>query len=378
MLRSDAHSMMRKFMVRFVKEEVEPLAKYRDENRQYGEELMRKFAELKILGMRIPSKYGGSDRSLFDSVIILEQIAKMDASTAINLHIQHNASPIYLCNEGNKKVRRKFLPPFVAGDILFSMAQTEPDVGSNLNDLSTTASLEGDSYVVNGTKCMISMGRSADVHLVYVRFTDDDSIGCLLIEKGTKGLYQGGHENFLGLRGLDSGELVFNKCVVPRENVLIKGKGGLRKMLTFFNGTRVGLSSISLGIAQGAFEETVRYMKQRTITRKPLIDFQGLQWRLADMAVKLEAMKHLVYSAAQDTSWNGFPSPMSSSAAKIMCVEGAMDITNSAMNIFGGYGYSKEYPVERYLREARGTNYIGGTPEVLRNAIGFYLKNQNI
>ncbi|MBW2342332.1 MAG: acyl-CoA dehydrogenase family protein [Deltaproteobacteria bacterium] len=378
MLRSDFQKLMPKIIARFVKDEIEPLARRWDENREYPQENMRKLAEMRILGMRVPPKYGGSGRSLFDSVLILEQIAKADPSTAINLHIQHNASPIYVIHCSSDKVKEKFLIPFASGKILFSMAQTEPDVGSNLNDLSTTARRVGNDYIVNGAKCMITLGRNANVHLVYVKFEDDNSIGCLLIEKGQEGLYQGGHEDFLGLRGLDSGELVFNDCRVPEENLLIKGRGSLRQMLTFFNGTRVGLASISLGIAEAAFEEALRYSKIRTISRKPLIEYQGLQWKLADMAIKIEEMRQLVYSAAKDTSLNGFPNPFTSSAARIVASESAIEITNMVMSIFGAYGYSKEYPIERYLRDARGTTFIGGTPEVLRNAIGSYLKKRNL
>ena len=143
-------------------------------------------------------------------------------------------------------------------------------------------------------------------------------------------------------------------------------------MLTFFNGTRVGLASISLGIAEAALEETLKYSKSRTISKKPLIKYQGLQWKIADMAIKVEEMRQLVYSAAKDTSLNGFPNPFSSSAARIVASEGAIEVANYAMTIFGAYGYSKEYPIERFLRDARGTTYIGGTPEVLRNAIGSY------
>jgi len=377
MIRSNFQELMPKIMARFVKDEIAPLAKRWDESREYPQENMRKFAEMRILGMRIPPKYGGSGRSLFDSVLILEQIAKADPSTAINLHIQHNASPIYIIHCASDSVKKKYLLPFVSGKILFSMAQTEPDVGSNLNDLSTLAKKVGDHYIVNGAKCMITLGRSADVHLVYVKFEDDNSTGCLLVEKDQAGLYQGGHEDFLGLRGLDSGELIFNDCKIPEENVLIKGRGGLKQMLTFFNGTRVGLASISLGIAEAAFEEALTYSKIRTIYRKPLIEYQGLQWQLADMAIRIEEIKQLVYSAAKDTSLNGLPNRFISSAARIVASEGAIEITNMAMSIFGAYGYSKEYPIERYLRDARGTTFIGGTPEILRNAIGAYLKRRN-
>ena len=378
MLRSDFQQLIRKIVIQFAKNEIAPFARKWDENREYPEEIMKKLGELRLLGMRIPTRYGGSGRGLIDSVIVLKEVAKADASTAINLHIQHNASPLYIVLYGSEEVKEKFLVPFTEGKILFSMAQTEPDVGSDLKEISTTARPAGDSYIVNGAKCMITLGRSADVHLVYVRFEDDNSIGCLLIERGTEGFYQGGHEDFLGLRGLNSGELAFKDCVVPKEHVLVKGRGSLKKMLTLFNGTRVGLSSISLGIAEAAFEEALRYSRVRFVSGKPLIEYQGIQWKLADMALKLESMRRLVYSAAKDSGFNGFPSPYISSLCKIAAVEGAGYITNNAMDIFGGYGYSREYPIERYLREARGTSFIGGTPEVMRNAIGSYLKTNEI
>jgi butyryl-CoA dehydrogenase len=368
---------VKEVIVKFVKNEISPLASRWDEKGEYPAENMKRFADLGILGLRIPPKYGGSGKSLFDSVLILEQIAKVDASTAINLHIQQNASPIYILEYGTEKVRKRFLPLLASGKILFSMAQTEPNAGSSLNDLRTTAKSAGDYYILNGTKCMITMGKNADVHLVYVRFDDDQSIGCLLVEKSREGFSTGGKEDFLGLRGLDSHELVFQDCQVPKENVLIKGPGSLKKMLTMFNGTRVGLASVSLGIASGAFEETLRYSKIRTVSSRPLIERQGIQWKLADMLIKIEEMRQMVYSAANDTSLSGFPGILSSSAARIVASEGTVEVTNMAMDIFGSYGYSKEYPIERYLRDARGTTFIGGTPEILRNAIGGYLKKRN-
>jgi alkylation response protein AidB-like acyl-CoA dehydrogenase len=366
--------MLRKTVTRFVNGEIAHHARKDDLNPLYALENTKSLAKLKILGMRVPQKYGGSGRSLFDSVIVLEEVAKADASTAVILQVQHNASPVYIMMFGEEKIKAKFLPQLVSGKILFSMAQTEPNVGSSLNELTTTATPSGDYYVVNGNKCMITMGRNADVHLVYVRFEDDNSIGCLLIEKGTPGFYQGGHEDFLGLKGLDSGELVFNGCKVPRENVLLKGNGSLRKMLQLFNGTRVGLASISLGISEAAFEESLKYAKSRTVSRKLLIDHQGIRWKLADMAVKIECMRQLVYSAARDISEEGFPGILAASAAKLVCSDGAIDITNMAMTVFGGYGYSKEFPIERYLRDARGAIFLGGMPAVLRNAIGSRLK----
>lgn len=378
MLDTDMEKFVQEVIVKFVKNEILPFARRWDENKEYPYENMKKFADLGILGLRIPARYGGSGRSLFESVLILEQIAKADASTAVNLHIQHNGSPIYILEYGAEKLRKKFLPLLPSGKVLFSMAQTEPGAGSSLSDLATTAKASGDYYIVNGNKFMITMGKSADVHLVYVKFHDDNSLGCLLVEKGTSGLFQGGGENFLGLRGLNTGELVFNNCRVPQENVLIKGRGGLKKMLTLFNGTRVGLASISLGIAKAAFEEALKYAKVRTISGKSLIQYQGLQWKLADMAIKVEEMRRMVYFAAKDTSVNGFPSPFISSAARIVASEGAVEVTNMAMNIFGAYGYSKEYPIERFLRDAKGTTYIGGTPEVLRNTIGHDLINRHV
>ena len=377
MLRSNVEELIKKCAIRFVDSQIRPLARKWDENKQYPLENMKKFAELGLLGLRIPKQYGGSGRGLFDAVIVLEQIAKADASTAVNLHVQLNASPLYIILYGGEEVKKKFLPALVSGKVLFSMAQTEPEVGSNLTELRTLARSEGSHYVVNGTKSMITMGANADVHLVYLRF-DDDSIGCLLLEKDTEGFSVGKSEDFLGMRGLGSAELVFQDCRVTEENVLLKGPGSLKKMLTMFNGTRVGLASISLGIAEAAFEEALRYSKLRTVSGKPLIALQGLQWKLADMAVNVEAMKHLVYSAAQDTKLNGFPDQFTSSAARIVASEGAVKITNMAMDIFGGYGYSKELSIERYLRDARGMIYVGGTTDILRNAIGAYLYKKNV
>jgi alkylation response protein AidB-like acyl-CoA dehydrogenase len=337
---------------------------------------MRQLGKLGILGLRVPTQYGGSGGSLFDAVFVLEEIAKIDASTATNLHVQLNATPIYIMKYGSEEIKEKFLTRLCEGRTLFSMAQTEPDVGSDLRDLRTTAKLEGSFYTINGTKSMISQAPVADVHLVYLRFSDDNSIGCLLVENGTEGLEVGKKEEFLGLRGMGSAELVFKDCRVQKDNVLVKGPGSLRKMLTLFNGTRVGLGSTSLGVAEAAFEEALAYSKIRIISGKPLIEYQGIQWKLTDMAIKIESMKHLVYSAALDTQVEGFPSPFNSSVARVSAAKGALEVTNMAMEILGGYGYSKEYSLERYLRDARGLTFTGGTLEVLYNTIAHYLREK--
>jgi butyryl-CoA dehydrogenase len=368
--------MLLEMVKKFARNQILPEAKKRDEKGEYPIEIMRQLGKLGILGLRVPAQFGGSSGSLFDAVLVLEEIAKADASVATNLHVQLNATPIYIMKYGGEEIKQKFLARLCEGKTLFSMAQTEPDVGSDLRDLRTTARPKNNFYTVNGTKSMISQAPVADVHLVYLRFADDNSIGCLLVEDKTEGLEVGKKEEFLGLRGVSSAELVFKACRVPKENVLVKGSGSLRKMLTLFNGTRVGLSSISMGVAEAAFGEALAYSKVRMISGKPLIEYQGIQWKLADMAVKIESMKHLVYSAALDTQAEGFPSPFNSSVARIVAGKGALEITNMAMEIFGGYGYSTEYSLERYLRDARGLTFTGGTVEVLYNTIAHCLKDK--
>jgi len=373
---NDDQKMLLEMVKKFARNQILPEAKKRDEKGEYPLEIMRQLGKLGILGLRVPTQFGGSGGSLFDAVLVLEEIAKIDASTATNLHVQLNATPIYIMKYGSKEIKEKFLIRLCEGKTLFSMAQTEPDVGSDLRDLRTTARPENNFYAINGTKSMISQGPVADVHLVYLRFTDDNSIGCLLVENRTEGLEVGKKEEFLGLRGVGSAELVFKDCRVPKENVLVKGSGSLRKMLTLFNGTRVGLGSISMGVAEAAFEEALAHSKIRIISGKPLIEYQGIQWKLTDMAIKIESMKHLVYSAALDTQVEGFPSPFNSSVARVAAAKGALEVTNMAMEILGGYGYSKEYPLERYLRDARGLTFTGGTLEVLYNTIAHCLKEK--
>lgn len=371
---SELHGRIIDAVNRVIKEEILPGVRERDEKGEFPLESMKRFSEMGLLGLRIPKEYGGSGQGLFESVLVLEQVAKADASTAVNLHIQLNGPPIYILQFGNERIKEKYLPPLCSGRILFSMAQTESDAGSSLVEIRTSARPDGKGYIVNGKKVMITMGRRAQVHLVYVKFQDDNSIGCLVVERETAGFSLGSVENFLGLKGLETSELIFQDCQVPMENVLIKGDGAFQKMMSMFNGARVGLASISMGIAEAAFDEALRYTKVRKISGRPIIEFQGIQWKLADMAVKIEGMRSIIYSAARDRSNGGFPGPFLSSIAKIMAAEGALKVTNMAMDIFGAYGYSKEYPIERYLRDARGATFLGGTPEVLRNRIGAYLK----
>jgi len=373
---NDDQKMLLEMVKKFARNEIVPQAKRRDEEAEYPLEIMRQLGKLGILGLRAPAQFGGSGGSLFDAVLVLEEIAKADASIAGNLHVQLNATPIYIMKYGGEEIKEKFLTRLCEGETLFSMAQTEPDVGSDLKDLRTTARPENDFYTISGTKSMISLASVADVHLVYLKFADDNSIGCLLVENKAEGLEVGKKEAFLGLRGMGSAELVFKDCRVPRENVLVKGPGSLRKMLTLFNGTRVGLGSISMGIAEAAFEEALAHSKVRMISGKPLIEYQGIQWKLADMVIKIECMKHLVYSAALDTQVEGFPSRLNSSVARVAAAKGALEVTNMAMEILGGYGYSKEYSLERYLRDARGLTFTGGTLEVLYNTIAHCLREK--
>jgi alkylation response protein AidB-like acyl-CoA dehydrogenase len=371
---SELHRMILDSVKRIIKEEILPDVKRRDEKGEFPLDAMNRFAELGLLGLRIPKEYGGSGQGLFESVLVLEEVAKADASTAVNLHIQLNGPPIYILEFGNEEMKNRYLPSLCSGKILFSMAQTEPDAGSSLADIKTLARPDGKNYIVNGKKVMIAMGKRANAHLVYVRFHDDNSIGCLIVQKETAGFSTGSVEDFLGLKGLESSELIFQDCPVPMENVLIKGHGAFQKMMSMFNGARIGLASISLGIAEAAFEDALRYTKVRIISGRPLMEFQGIQWKIAEMAIKIEAMRNIIHTASQDRSNGGYPGPFLSSIAKIMAAEGALKVTNMAMDIFGAYGYSKEYPIERYLRDARGATFLGGTPEVLRNRIMACLK----
>ena len=349
-----------------------PLASRWDENEEFPWENIKKLSELGYMGLTMPEEYGGGAAKVIDVVIMLEEIAKVCATTAGAVLMHTGAGSKLITLYGNKRLKERILPQLAKGEKICAFAMTEPGAGSAATDLKTTAVLDGACYLLNGRKCFISLAGVADVYSTVVRFADApggsiEGIGTILVEKGMIGFAIGTIEKKMGVRGFKTGELIFEDCKVPKENLLL-GKGGFKKVMTAFNGERCGNAAICLGIAEGAFEVALNYSKERKAFNRDICEFQGIQWMLADMKIKIDAAQALIYKTASNADLSS-PSQLETSVAKTFANEMVMEVTNNAVQILGGYGYSRDYPVERMMRDAKAFSIGGGTPQMQRNII---------
>ncbi|MBI3937253.1 MAG: acyl-CoA dehydrogenase family protein [Betaproteobacteria bacterium] len=318
-------------------------------------------------GLLIPEQYGGAGSAPMDLLIVLEEIAWACVSTALYV-FSANAHANRIAQLGADAHRRSDLPRIASGEVIPCHAMSEPQAGSDASRLRTTAVRDGDHYVVNGTKCWISRGAIAHLYLVDVNFRDGDHAekGLLLIERGTPGLEIGKVEPLMGHHGSPSTELVFRDCRVPVANRM--AKGDFQASLMSMSVSRCCNAAMALGAAQRAFDEAVEYVQQREAFGKRLADFQGLRWMVADMKVKLDAARLLVYRAAANAT-SGFPSETEAAIAKTFANEAALQVVSDAMQLFGANGYSCAYPLERLYRDVRGLAIAGGTTQIQRNLI---------
>ncbi len=326
---------------------------------------IKKLVELGLIGLPIPVKYGGQGRTAFEALLAIEELARV-AVTAAGPVFESSVGPVRVIEQfGTDEQKLKYIPSVCRGETWIAVGMTEPEAGSALTDLSTKAVLAGDHYVVNGMKRFISGGGEADAYLIYVRLSEQKGykgIGGLLIEKGAKGFSFGKQEQFMGLRGMPSCDLIFDDCHVPADNLVIR-EGEFRKLMTAFDLERCGNATMCLGVAQGALEEALSYSQQRKQWGKEICEFQAVQFMLADMALKVEASRLLIYRAASNAS-TGLPIPLEANMAKCFANQMAREVTGLALQIHGGYGYSKGYPVERMMRDAWGWGFAGGTIEI--------------
>lgn len=331
------------------------------------ESLIGEYRDLGLLGITLPEQYGGAGLPAIYAILAMEELARHSCMAA-GLVMETSFGPIRAVEQfGTEEQKQRFIPPTCRGEKLMAVGMTEPGAGSALTDLTTTAVLNGDHYVVNGQKRFISGGGHSDWYMVYVRLSGrkgHEGIGGLVVEKGTIGLTFGKQEVFMGLHGMPSCDLIFEDCRVPRDNLIIP-EGGFALLMQAFDVERCGNATMSIGIAWGALEAAKKYAQERTAFGKPICEFQAVQFLLADMAMKVEAARLLIYRAAVNAG-NGLPSVFESSVAKCFANEMAKEVTDMAMQIFGGYGYSTEYPIERMLRDSRGWPLAGGTVQMQR------------
>jgi len=375
---TDEQRLLQQSVREFAEREVRPNAKEIDETGRFPRETFAKAADLGLTGIAIPENYGGAGMDHLSYTIVMEEISRVCASTSVILSVQNSlfCDPIFRL--GSEEQKQRFLIPFAHGEKIGCFALTEPQAGSNAAALATKAVRKGDRYVVNGTKAWITNGGVTDAAIVYVKTQPEKGekgITALIIEKGTPGFIVGKEEKKLGINASACAELSFADCEVPVENRIGNEGEGYKVALSTLDGGRVGIAAQALGIAQGAFEAALSYSQQRQAFGHPISDFQAIQFMLADMATEIDAARLLARRAAwkQDS---GARFTLEASVAKLFASEMATRVTHKAIQIHGGNGYSREYPVERAYRDARITEIYEGTSEIQRLVIaGWVLKN---
>jgi len=368
---SEEQEMMRKMVRDFAQKEVAPIAAEIDEKGIVPFENIKKMAQLGLLGLTVSEKYDGCGADAVSYVIAIEELAKACASTAIILAVQNSLVCAGIEKFGSEEQKEKYLRPLARGEKLGAFALTEPGAGCDAANQATTAVRDGDYYVLNGSKHFITNGGFADVIITF-GMTDKAQrargITAFIVEKGFKGFAVGKEEHKMGIRGTNTCELVFTDMRVPVANVLGGEGQGFKIALTMLDGGRIGVAAQAVGIAQAAFEAAVKYSKERVQFGKPICEFQAIQWMLADMATRIEAARLLTYSAALKKE-SGQRFSKEASMAKLFASEMAVWVVDRALQIHGGYGYMKEYPVERCYRDAKITEIYEGTSEVQRMVI---------
>jgi len=356
------------------REKFKELAQQIDGKAEFPYHLIPKFAELGLLGMTLSPAYGGGGQPGIHAVMAIEELAKYSPMIAAPV-FESNVGPVRVIDLfGTDEQKKAIIPGVCRGELSVSVCMTEPEAGSDLTSLSTHAVEDGDGFILNGRKTFITGGGHASHYMVYTRFGDIKGyrgIGGLLVEHGMPGFSFGRQEEFMGLRGMPSCDLIFEDVRVPKANLVVK-PGEFTKLMTTFDIERCGNAAMCLGVAGGALEAARAYATERHAFGRPICDFQAIQFMIVDMAMKLEAARLLVYRAAAGAG-QGLPSIYEASMAKCYANEMVIEVTNSAMQVFGGYGYSKEFPVERMLRDGRAWCVAGGTVQMLRITLASFL-----
>ena len=372
---SKEHEMARQLFREFAEKEVKPLAQEVDETETFPRETVEKMAKLGFMGIPVPKEYGGQGCDILTYAMCVEELSKVCGTTGVivSAHTSLCCDPIL--TYGTEEQKQKYLVPLAKGEKLGAFGLTEPGAGTDAQGQQTKAVLDGDEWVLNGSKCFITNGKEADVYIVFAitgvvekrgRLTKE--ISAFIVEKGTPGFTFGTKEKKMGIRGSSTYELIFTDCRIPKENLLgQQGKGFAIAMHTL-DGGRIGIASQALGLAEGALETTINYVKERKQFGRAIGAFQNTQFQLADMATKCEAAKLLVYKAARAKNTQKVYS-VEAAQAKLYAAEVAMEVTTKAVQLHGGYGYIREYDVERMMRDAKITEIYEGTSEVQRMVI---------
>ena len=355
----------------FAEKHIRPHVMEWDESQTFPIDTFRKLGELGLMGVLVPESYGGSGMGYFEYVQVISEIARVCGSVGLSVAAHNSLCTGHIMSFGNEAQKQKWLPKLASGQWIGAWGLTEANTGSDALRMNTTAVLDGDHYVVNGAKNWITHGKSGDVAVVMVRTGEKGSskgISALVIEKGTPGFSAGKKENKLGMRASETTELIFDNCRVPKENLLGLEGEGFKQAMKILDGGRISIAALALGIAKGAYTAAVAYAKERHQFGQPIANFQGISFKLADMATEIETAELLIMQAA-DLKNRGEQVTKQSAMAKYYASEVAVKIANEAVQIFGGYGYTKDFPVEKYYRDAKLCTIGEGTSEIQKLVI---------
>lgn len=372
---TEDHVMMRKMVRDFAEKECGPGAEERDEKEEFPRAIWDKLSGLGLAGITFPEEYGGVGADYISYAIAVEELSRVDASVGVTVsaHSSLCANPIYIF--GTEEQKKKYLVPLATGEKIGAFGLTEPMAGSDASGTRTTAVREGNEYILNGSKIFITNGFEADTYVVTAQMDKskgNKGIAAFILEKGMPGFSFGKKEKKMGIRSSATYELVFEDLRVPAENLLGEEGQGFKIAMVTLDYGRIGIASQALGIAQGAYEQALKYAKERVQFGKTISQFQANQFKLADMATQIEAARLLVYQAAYLASQHRSVSK-ASAMAKLHASETAMWVTTQAVQMHGGYGYTRDYPVERMMRDAKITEIYEGTSEVQRIVIGSHI-----
>ncbi len=373
---TEEQQMMRKMVREFAEEVIAPFVPEMEKG-AFPRAVLKKMGELGLMGIPIPTEYGGADMDFTSYIIAIHEISKVSPTVGVILSVHTSVGTNPILYYGTEEQKKTYIPKLASGEYLGAFCLTEPSAGSDAGSLKSRAVKQGEEYILNGSKIFITNGGEADTYIVFAQTAPEKGsrgISAFIVEKGTSGLVIGKDEHKMGLHGSRTVQITFEDMKVPAKNLLGQEGQGLTIALSNLNTGRIGIAAQALGIAEGAFGEAVRYAKARQQFGKPISAQQGIGFKLADMATAIEASKLLVYHAAS-LKGAGLTCTKESSMAKLMASKTAMDVTTEAIQVFGGYGYTEEYPVERYFRDAKVTEIYEGTSEIQRIVIAKQLVN---
>lgn len=375
---SEDTELLRREVRKFAEKEIRPHVMTWDEKKIFPRAVMKQLGEMGMMGIIFPESYGGAGMGYIEYAVVVEELSRVCGSVGISIAAHNSLCSNHIYAMGNEAQKQKYLVPLASGQALGAWGLTEPGAGSDAGAQQTTAKKEGSYWILNGTKNFITHGTEGDIAVVMARTRPGkgtDGISAFILEKGMNGFRPGKQEDKLGLRASDTSELILEDVKVSEDHLLGDEGVGFKQAMKTLDGGRISIGALALGMAQGAFEESVKYAKVRQTFGKPIIEHQAIAHKLAEMQVKVEAARLLIYKAA-NLKDQGLPYAKAASMAKLYASEAGYEVANEAVQIFGGYGYSKDYPVEKYYRDIKLCTIGEGTSEIQRTVIARYLMQE--